>query len=215
MIWKYKSNGSSESVAPTKEYSSPPNIIISSSDLGSDSGSIRVYENNVFFYSDVSEQSALELNHIFIELDNKLQAMKSLFNDGNTPRINLHINSYGGSIFAALAIIDAIRNLRSDVYTYIDGSAASAATLISVAGAKRFIGKNSMMMIHELSTGGYGKFSELEDQAENNKRLMKSIKSIYKEYTKIPMSKIDEILKHDIWFDANTCLEYGLVDVVR
>ena len=52
-------------------------------------------------------------------------------------------------------------------------------------------------------------------ETENNRRLMKSIKSIYKEYTKVPMAKIDEILKHDIWFDANTCLEYGLIDTIR
>jgi ATP-dependent protease ClpP protease subunit len=70
------------------------------------------------------------------------------------------------------------------------------------------------MLIHQLSTSAYGKFSELEDDMENNKRLMQSIKNIYKQYTKVPMKKLDEILKHDIWFDATTCLEYGLVDEV-
>jgi ATP-dependent protease ClpP protease subunit len=113
-----------------------------------------------------------------------------------------------------MAVVDAIRNLKSDVYTYIDGAAASAATIISVVGKKRFIGRNSMMLIHQLSAGAYGNFSELEDEMENNKRLMQSLKGIYKQYTKVPMKKLDEILKHDIWFDANTCLEYGLVDEI-
>jgi ATP-dependent protease ClpP protease subunit len=71
-----------------------------------------------------------------------------------------------------------------------------------------------MMLIHQLSTGAYGKFSELEDDMENNKRLMKMIKDIYKQYTKVPMKNIDEILKHDLWFDSAKCLEFGLVDKV-
>jgi ATP-dependent protease ClpP protease subunit len=49
---------------------------------------------------------------------------------------------------------------------------------------------------------------------ENNKRLMKMIKDIYKQYTKVPMKNIDEILKHDLWFDSAKCLEFGLVDEV-
>jgi ATP-dependent protease ClpP protease subunit len=44
--------------------------------------------------------------------------------------------------------------------------------------------------------------------------LMKKIKNIYRQYTKIPEDKMDEILKHDIWWDAEQCLEYGLVDEI-
>ena len=50
---------------------------------------------------------------------------------------------------------------------------------------------------------------------ENNTHLMQTIKTIYKEYTKVPMKKLDEILKHDLWFDCNTCLELGLVDEIK
>jgi ATP-dependent protease ClpP protease subunit len=44
--------------------------------------------------------------------------------------------------------------------------------------------------------------------------MMTTIKNVYKEYTKVPMKKIDEILKHDLMWDATTCLEYGLIDKV-
>ena len=70
------------------------------------------------------------------------------------------------------------------------------------------------MLIHQLSSGLYGKYNELEDDMENNKHLMTTIKSIYKRYTTIPMKKLDEILKHDLWFDSKTCLKYGLVDEI-
>jgi ATP-dependent protease ClpP protease subunit len=59
------------------------------------------------------------------------------------PIIHLQINSFGGSVVAALATIDTILTLKSKVYTYVDGGAASAATLISCVGTRRFIGKYS------------------------------------------------------------------------
>ena len=100
------------------------------------------------------------------------------------------------------------------MHSYIEGAAASAATIISVACKKRFIGKYSKMLIHQLSAGTYGKFTELEDDMENNKHLMDTIKDIYKAYTNLPMKKLNEILKHDLWFDSKTCLDYGLVDEI-
>lgn len=211
MKWKYKLTDEEGDDMKT----SPPQIFITQAgSSGSSTGSVRVVENTIFFYSDVTEQSALDLNQALYEVDAKLKNTANFLGPDFTPHIKLRINSYGGSLFAGLAILDTIRNLQSEVHTYIDGSAASAATIISIAGAKRYIGKNSMMLIHQLSTGTYGKFSELEDDMENNKRLMKMIKDIYKQYTKVPMKNIDEILKHDLWFDSAKCLEFGLVDQV-
>ena len=211
MKWKYILDEKEKE----QNTSTPSQIFITSSNLGeSNSGTVRVVENTIFFYTDVTEQSALDLNQALYELDTKLKNTFNFLGPDFTPHIKLRINSYGGSLFAGLAILDTIRNLASEVHTYIDGSAASAATIISIAGAKRYIGKNSMMLIHQLSTGTYGKFSELEDDMENNKRLMKMIKDIYKQYTKVPMKNIDEILKHDLWFDSAKCLEFGLVDEV-
>jgi len=210
MNWKYKTAADESTQDTDIQYS--PNITITNNSIGS--GTVRVIENTVFFYTDVTEQSALDLNTALFELDSKLKIASNFIGVDIKPHIKLRINSYGGSLFAGLAILDQIRGLYSDVYTYVDGAAASAATIISVAGTKRFIGKNSLMLIHQLSTGNYGKYSELEDDMENNKRLMKAIKDIYKQYTKVPMKNIDEILKHDLWFDSSKCLEYGLVDTI-
>lgn len=210
MKWKYTLNEEERD-----EQSVPQQIFINQGGAGaSSSGNVRVVENTIFFYADVTEQSALDLNTVLYEVDAKLKNTYNFLGPEFTPHIKLRINSYGGSLFAGLAILDTIRGLKSQVHTYVDGAAASAATIITVAGAKRFIGKNSLMLIHQLSTGNYGKYSELEDDMENNKRLMKAIKDIYKQYTKVPMKQIDEILKHDLWFDSAKCLELGLVDTI-
>lgn len=212
MKWKYNLNE-----GPEENESKPQQIFINAGGLGGGAAAgngIRVVENTIFFYADVTEQTALDLNSALYEVDAKLKNTYNFLGPDFVPHIKLRINSYGGSVFAGLAIIDTIRNLKSEVHTYVEGAAASAATLISVVGKKRYVGKNSMMLIHQLSTGTYGKFSELEDDMENNRRIMKMIKDIYKQYTKVPMKQIDEILKHDIWFDSSKCLELGLVDSI-
>jgi len=212
MKWKYNLNeGTDEDGVEDKQQQI---FINNMGPSGSVSNNIRVIENTIFFYADITEQSALDLNSILYELDAKLKNTYNFLGPDFVPHIKLRINSFGGSVFAGMAILDAIRNLKSEVHTYIDGAAASAATIISVACKKRFIGKNSLMLIHQLSSASYGKFSEMEDDMENNRRIMKMIKDVYKQYTKVPMKQIDEILKHDLWFDSAKCLELGLVDQV-
>lgn len=185
------------------------------SDLLTAQGSIKVLDNSINFYADIASITCAELNRLLRELDVRMQHAKITMNDPQfDPTIHLRINSYGGEIFAGLSTVDVIRSLRTKVYTYVEGAAASAATLISIAGKKRFIGKNSFMLLHQLSSVCAGTFERLEDEHENNKRIMNSMKSLYKEYTKIPMKELDQILKRDIWFDANTCLKYGIVDAI-
>jgi ATP-dependent Clp protease protease subunit len=214
MKWKYNLNEGSNTGEEDTDNKMQQIFINTSGSSGAVSSSIKVVENTIFFYADVTEQSALDLNCTLYELDAKLKNTYNFLGPDFVPHIKLRINSYGGSVFAGMAIIDTIRNLKSEVHTYIDGAAASAATIISVVGKKRFIGKNSFMLIHQLSSGSYGKFSEMEDDMENNRRIMKMIKDIYKQYTKVPMKQIDEILKHDLWFDSSKCLDLGLVDEV-
>ena len=140
---------------------------------------------------------------------------QALINDEDKYRsIYLHINSYGGGIFDGLSVMDQIKKTRSPVITVVDGIAASAATFLSIVGSKRLIKKNSFMLIHELSSGMWGKYSEFVDEQTNLDKLMEIIKKIYLENTKISKNKIDEILKHDLYFDAKESLKLGLVDSI-
>ena len=70
------------------------------------------------------------------------------------------------------------------------------------------------MLIHQLSGGMWGKFSEMKDDMLNSEMLMTKIKSIYQEHAKIPKKVLDDILEHDIWWEAEKCLQYGLVDEI-
>ena len=174
----------------------------------------KVVDNHIYYYSSVSKKSALELNMKLREVENKL--LKK-YNDHNNHQeyIYLHINSFGGSVFSAFSVIDTIKNMKVPVVSIIEGAAASAATLISVMCDYRIIYKTSYMLIHQLSSGSWGKMNELEEEMENLKELMNSIKTIYKENTNIPRGEISEILKHDLWWNADICLAKGLVDEIK
>ena len=170
--------------------------------------------NVIHFYGGVTSDSAKSLKDSLEEAIVNGKYFETMFPESKAPPIKLHIQSYGGSFMDTLYIIDLIRTSPIPIYTYVDGYAASAGTLISVVGQKRYMTENSLMLIHELSSGSGGKFTELEDEAKNNRLMMNMIKSIYYRYTKISPSEIDEILKHDIWFDANKCKQLGLVDEI-
>ena len=102
----------------------------------------------------------------------------------------------------------------SDSITIIEGAVASAGTLISVFGKKRYIRPHAYMLIHQLSSGFWGKMSEIDDEYKNLSELTDRILSIYKENTKIPKKELQELLKHDLWLNVEKALKYGLVDDV-
>ena len=179
-----------------------------------DSDRVLTTNNRIYFYSEVSRPKVLTLNKNLSNVGMSLQNRANTLQQEDPGKIFLHINSYGGSVFAGLAATDYILKSPVGVVTVIDGCAASAATLMSVVGTKRLMHKHSFMLIHQLSSWMAGKYSELQDDMKNNDALMKTIKDIYEEHTKIPKSQLSKILKHDLWWDAKKCLQYGLVDEI-
>jgi len=169
--------------------------------------------NRIYFYAEVSRGNILKLNRELRDMSNQHIADAQIRNVSLTP-IYLHINSYGGGVYSGLAGMDEVIKTAVPVITVVDGCCASAATFLSVVGNKRFINRHAVMLIHQLSSFMWGKYEEFKDEMQNLDMLMDMIRGVYKEYTKIPMSKLDEILKHDLLFDAKTCLEYGLVDEI-
>lgn len=176
---------------------------------------IKSESNHIYYYSDVDSKSCLDLNKALQDKSDELLAIAAK-NDFGRPKIYLHINSYGGSIFAGISSMDTILRLRRcvDIITIVEGGTASAGTFLSVVGTERKITKNSYILIHQLSSHTFGKYAELKDDMKNCDELMKMIKNIYAQYTEVPSDVIDEILSHDLWWDAETCLKYKLVDEI-
>ena len=177
---------------------------------------LEVVDNRIYFYSEVDRETVLDLNKTLrIRHNSSVTEQKTMGVENPVP-IYLYIQSYGGSIFSGLSAMDEVLSVRQQVpvYTIVDGCCASAATFISIVGTKRYMKPNAMMLIHQLTSSMWGKYLEFQDEMKNLDMMMEKIRAIYGTYSKVPLGKLDGILKHDLWFDLKTCLRYGLVDEV-
>jgi ATP-dependent protease ClpP protease subunit len=176
--------------------------------------SISIGSNQVLFYDDVTRQSIYTLNRQLDTTSKSIQLLGIHYSLPVLPPIQLFINSEGGEVFSAFSSVDRITSSVVPVHSYVEGFCASAATLLSVCCHRRYIRKNGFMMIHQLSGGVWGSFETIKEESENMELLMKCIKRIYLQHTKIPENDLIEILKHDTYLDAEECLKYGLVDEI-
>lgn len=170
-------------------------------------------DNHIYFYADVDTETVFLL-HKEIRTVNLRLGEFALKYSCAPPNIFLHINSAGGNVQQGFAAADLVRSSKIPIITIVEGRAASAATLMSIVGKKRKITPNSLMLVHELSSMIFGRYSQLKDEANNLDQYMDMVRDFYKKYTKLQEQQLDELLKHDIWWSANKCLEYGLVDEI-
>jgi ATP-dependent Clp endopeptidase proteolytic subunit ClpP len=173
---------------------------------------IKIINNHIYFYSDISIRSILNLTEIIKKTTRKLLVMNIQFDCDI--EIYLHINSGGGDVFAVLSIINLIENNKININTIIEGQACSAATILAMIGRSRQITQNSYMLIHNISSGFWGKMHEFEDEMKNLTLLTKDIKKLYKKYTNISTKQLEQLLKKDLLLDAKTCMSYGLIDEI-
>ena len=170
-------------------------------------------ENHIYFYCPIGDREALELNRLIRRLDIEMDYLQRRL-DCDTIPIHLHIHSPGGSVFAGLSIYDTIKNSKTPIYTYVEGSAASAATLIACAGeaGHRYIGQSAFMLVHQPHLEWVGKLDDFRDEIENQKELYDRLLKIYLENTKFKKKELSELLEHELWLNSEKCIQKGLVD---
>ena len=170
--------------------------------------------NKIYFYSDTSRDNILSLNRQIDELTRQMKIVQFTYNLTHPPHIEIHICSEGGDIFGAMAAVDKIINNPVPINTYCEGIVASAATLISSIGHRRFITKSSCMLVHQVSSGLWGNYTQFKDEIKNLELLMELIKGVYLKKTKFNCTELEELLSHDLCLDSKKCLDYGLVDCI-
>ena len=128
--------------------------------------------------------------------------------------IRLHLTTYGGSVHAAFAVVDAIRMLKVPVDTVVVGHVASAGTLISVAGARRFMYPHATALLHEVRSGMVGKYSELKDEYLNTSTCMDRMINFYSSRTKLNREQLPDLLRRDLEWSPQQCLDFGVIDEI-
>ena len=190
--------------------------------------------NEIHFNAGVNDESISKLIEHLLVMENKIKTKKKnlkrkirdfekdptnteliRFDIEIKPKaIKLYITTHGGSVYQVFSAIDTIKNMTVPVHTICKGFVASAGTLLSLAGKKKYITENSYMLIHELRTMSWGKFSFVKDNFDNCNSLMEHIKDYYVANTKITREELDVQLVKDLTWNADKCLEKGLVDEI-
>lgn len=194
-------------------FSSKKNKMDDNEDEDSEINELKVIDNTIYLYSKINNELALNLNTNIKILEKKLLIFSITFNIP-PPYIIIRINSEGGDIYAALSIVDTIKNCKVPIHTIIEGCAASAATIISTVAKKRSIMENAHMLIHQMTSGFWGKYTEFKDELQNQNKFMTTIKNIYKNHTNLKGKILDNCLSKDIWWSTDICLKHGLVDEI-
>lgn len=172
---------------------------------------IHTESNHVFFSEAITPETAFDLIKELRTLDAKLVALTTSMGI-DPPPIILHITSNGGCLHSAWAVVDAISALTAPVHTVCEGFVASAGTVISASGAKRFIAPNAYVLIHQLSSGAWGKLNEVEESVTNLRKMQRHLERFYVEHTKLSKAAIEKQLKKDTLWSAAEAIKKGLVD---
>lgn len=130
--------------------------------------------------------------------------------------IQLYINSPGGSVSAALAILDTMNHIKNDVSTVCVGMAASAAALLLSSGkkGKRFALPNAEIMIHQPMGGAQGQATDIEITAKQIVKLKAKLNKIMSDNTGKPIAQIEKDADRDYYMSADEAKKYGIVDKV-
>ena len=164
------------------------------------------------------EQRILTLNGTIAE--------ESWFDDDITPQlfreelnagsgdITVWINSPGGDCVAAAQIYNMLMDYRGSVTVKIDGIAASAASVIAMAGTRVLVSPVSMMMIHNPATMAMGDAAEMQKAIAMLDEVKKSIINAYEIKTGMSRAKLSHLMDAETWMDAHTAVDLGFADEI-
>jgi ATP-dependent Clp endopeptidase proteolytic subunit ClpP len=133
---------------------------------------------------------------------------------GNVSQIDLHINSEGGSVFEGNAIFNALANHTAKVTAYVEGLAASMASVIVMAADNVVMNENSMLMIHDPWAGAVGNSKELRKQADALDKAKDTMISSYRKKSGLDEDQISAIMTEETWFSASEAVELGFADEI-
>ena len=128
--------------------------------------------------------------------------------------IAVWINSPGGDVFAAAQIYNMLRDYKGHVTVKIDGLAASAASVIAVAGDTVLVSPVAMMMIHNPATVAMGNTKDMEAAIAMLNEVKESILNAYVDKTGLSRNKLSKMMDDETWFNAKKAVELGFADKV-
>lgn len=130
--------------------------------------------------------------------------------------VDVFLNSPGGDVYEGLAIMNALRAHEGAVTVFIEGMAASIASVIAVGGADRVVARpHAELMLHHAWSGALGNADEMRKSAENLERISANLADIYADKSGMSPDAVLDLMSAETWFSASEALAAGFVDAVE
>tara|TARA_R100000750_G_scaffold23265_1_gene15179 strand:+ start:1841 stop:2614 length:774 start_codon:yes stop_codon:yes gene_type:complete len=162
----------------------------------------------LYIYGDISEEQWWE-SDVTPNMVNE-----ALAKAGDAELVEVFINSYGGSVFAGHAIYNILKRHTALIRVYVDGIAASAASVILQAGDERIVAPNGIVMIHNPMGGSWGYAEDMRKYADTLDTIKGTIEDTYLEKVNIERDKLIELMDAETYMNASEAVEMGFVDSV-
>lgn len=163
----------------------------------------------LFLYGEISDSSW------FGDEVTPAQFQKDLSAMGDIKSLDVFINSPGGDVFAGITIYNMLKRHRADITVHVDGLAASAASVVAMAGDRIVMPKSATMMIHNSGAGVYGNKKYLRAMADELERIDKQMVDIYAGKTGKAPETITAWMDSERWMSGDEALKDGFCDEVE
>jgi ATP-dependent protease ClpP protease subunit len=178
---------------------------------------IYTISKEVHFSAGISKET-IEL--FKIKISRLIEKFYKTHNEDEELKITYVVDSPGGSVSAILKFVDFIRQIKRDYpkvvfSSVITGTTASAGTTMCIVADHRYITKNASTMIHELSSGNQGRYTQMKSYSGHLTDLHKKLVDIYLPKFKGTPEELEELLKNDTWYTAEQYMAHGFVDEIK
>lgn len=164
-------------------------------------------EKKLFYlFGDVSEFS---VSYVAAKLD----TIQKLSPEPEKP-ITLQINTFGGDAYGMLGIVDLIKNSEVDINTVCYGQVMSAGAIVLIAGKHRVMSKNSVMMIHDLSTANSGNYKDIKNSVKHLDYIQNLVYNFLAENSNKTFEWWEDKLQRDFYLTPSEAEELGLIDEI-
>ena len=169
------------------------------------------------WYNIQNKASGITDVYIFDEIGTYGVTAQAFINDikdlKDTP-INLRINSLGGDVFDGMAMYNVIKRREARTTVYIEGIAASIATIIALGADEVVMAENSLFMIHNAWGGTMGEAKDMRKTAETLDKISSELTDIYRKKTGLSNDVLAEMMDAETWLNADEAYELGFVDTI-
>lgn len=167
------------------------------------------------FFGDINSESLGEWQKYYPEDKAPKDVQDFLEQVGDVEKLNVHINSGGGSVFGGIAIYNILKRHKAEITVYVEGIAASIASVIAMAGDKIIIPANAQMMVHKPSSITWGNADDMRKEADILDGCQKVILNTYMQHTKegITPDQINALIDAETWKNGEEWQEYFDIEV--